>query len=82
MLKYRLENEYRVDIGLEQLPYEHIRWIENKEEIDIQKLQGTSDMKKIQDLRGNLLLLFVNEWSIRMTCERNKELRLSEFGKN
>lgn len=82
VLKYRLENEYRVDIRLEQLPYEYIRWIENGEEIDIQRLQGTSDMKKIQDLKGNPLLLFVNEWSIRMTCERNKELRLSEFGKN
>ena len=82
VLKYRLENEYRVEIGLEQLPYEYIRWIENKEEIDIKKLQGTSDMKKIQDLKGNPLLLFVNEWSIRMTCERNKGLKLSEFGKN
>lgn len=82
VLKYRLENEYRVEIGLEQLPYEYIRWIENKEEIDIQKLQGTSDMKKIQDLKGNPLLLFVNEWSIRMTCERNEKLKLSEFGRN
>ncbi len=82
VLKYRLENEYRVDIALEQLPYEYIRWIENKEEIDVLRLQGTSDMKKIQDLKGNPLLLFVNEWSIRMTCDRNKDLRLSEFGRN
>ena len=82
VLKYRLENEYRVEIKLEQLPYEYIRWIENKEEIDLQRLQGTSDMKKIQDLKGNPLLLFVNEWSIRMTCDRNKDLRLSEFGRN
>ena len=82
VLKYRLENEYRVDIALEQLPYEYIRWIENKNEIDVTRLQGTSDMKKIQDLKGNPLLLFINEWSIRMTCERNKDLRLSEFGRN
>ncbi len=82
VLKYRLENEYRVEIKLEQLPYEYIRWIENKEEIDLQRLQGTSDMKKIQDLKGNPLLLFVNEWSIRMTCERNEGLRLSEFGRD
>ncbi len=81
VLKYRLENEYRVDIALEQLPYEYIRWIENKEEVDVLRLQGTSDMKKIQDLKGNPLLLFVNEWSIRMTCDRNKDLVLSEFGK-
>ena len=30
VLKYRLENEYNVEIRLEPLPYEHIRWIENE----------------------------------------------------
>ena len=34
VLEYRLKNEYGVDIRLEPLPYEHIRWIENPEEID------------------------------------------------
>lgn len=81
VLKYRLENEYNVDIRLERLPYEHIRWIENKE-IDMDKLTGTSDMKKIQDLKGNPLLLFVNSWSVGMTLERNEGLELSEFGRN
>ena len=81
VLKYRLENEYNVDIRLEKLPYEHIRWIENKE-IDMDKLSGTSDMKKIQDLKGNPLLLFVNSWSVGMTLDRNEGLVLSEFGKN
>ena len=28
VLKYRLENEYNVEIRLEKLPYEYIRWIE------------------------------------------------------
>ena len=81
VLKYRLENEYNVEIKMENLPYEHIRWIENKE-IDLNKLTGTSDMKKIQDLKGNPLLLFVNQWSIGMTVERNEGLVLSEFGRN
>ncbi len=81
VLKYRLENEYNVDIRLEKLPYEHIRWIENRE-LDLDKLTGTSDMKKVQDLKGNPLLLFVNSWSIGMTLDRNEGLVLSEFGKN
>ena len=81
VLKYRLENEYNVEIRLEPLPYEHIRWIENKD-IDMNKLTGTSDMKKIQDLKGNPLLLFVNAWSVGMTLERNEGLKLSEFGRN
>lgn len=82
VLKYRLENEYNVDIRLEKLPYEHIRWIENKEEVDVEQLTGTSDMKKVQDLKGNPLLLFVNSWSVGMTLERNEGLVLSEFGRN
>ncbi len=81
VLKYRLENEYNVEIRLEPLPYEHIRWIENKD-LDIGKLTGTSDMKKVQDLKGNPLLLFVNAWSVGMTLERNEGLVLSEFGRN
>ena len=80
VLKYRLENEYNVEIKLENLPYEYIRWIENKE-IDMDKLTGTSDMKKIRDLKGNPLLLFINSWSVGMTLDRNKGLVLSEFGR-
>ena len=81
VLKYRLENEYNVEIKLENLPYEHIRWIENKE-IDLNKLVGTSDMKKVRDLKGNPLLLFVNAWSVGMTLDRNEGLVLSEFGRD
>ena len=80
VLKYRLENEYNVEIRMDTLPYEHIRWIENTE-IDLDKLTGTSDMKKVKDLKGRPLLLFINEWSIRMTIERNDGLELSEFGR-
>lgn len=80
VLKYRLENEYNVEIRLESLPYEHIRWIEN-EEIDMDKIVGTSDMKRIKDLKDRPLLLFVNSWSIRMVQDRNEGLELSEFGR-
>ena len=82
VLKFRLENEYNVDIRLENLPYEHIRWIENKDEVDVDNLTGTSDMKKVIDMKGNPLLLFVNEWSVGMTLDRNEGLVLAEFSKN
>ncbi len=81
VLKYRLQNEYNVEIKMENLPYEYIRWIENTE-IDLDKISGTSDMKKVKDLKGRPLLLFVNEWSIGMVLDRNKGLVLSEFGKS
>ncbi len=79
VLKFRLESEYNVEIRLENLPYEHIRWIENKN-VDMDKLTGTSDMKKVMDMKGNPLLLFVNAWSVGMTLDRNEGLELSEFG--
>ena len=82
VLTYRLENEYNVEVKLEKLPYEYIRWIENKDEVDVAKIQGTSDMKRIKDLKDNPLLIFVNSWSIGMVEERNPGLKLSEFGHN
>lgn len=82
VLEYRLKNEYNVDIKLETLPYEHIRWIENPQEVDVNRIVGTSDMKKIKDLKGNPLLVFANSWSVNMVLERNEGLKLSEFGKN
>ena len=81
VLKYRLKNEYGVDIILENLPYEYIRWIRNKD-IDLDSITGTSDMKRIRDLKGNPLLLFVNAWSIGMTLDRNEGLELEEFSEN
>ena len=82
VLKYRLENEYNVQIRLEQLPYEHIRWIENPTEVDVEKISGTSDMKRVVDLKGNPLLLWANAWSVGMTLDRNPGLKLAEFSRN
>lgn len=79
VLKFRLESEYGVDIRLETLPYEHIRWIENKD-IDVAKLSVTSDTKKIKDLKDNSLLIFTHSWSINTVLDRNEGLVLSEFG--
>ena len=80
VLTFRLKNEYNVEVALDQLPYEYIRWITNWEEIDLDAIQGTSDMKMIQDMKGNPLLLFAHEWSVGMVEERNPKLKLSEFG--
>ncbi len=81
VLKYRLENELTGLLRLDNLPYDYIRRID-KEEINMDRLVGTSDMKKIKDLKNRPLLLFAHEWSIRMTQERNEGLILSEFGRS
>ena len=71
----------RYEVRLDKLPYEYIRWIDNPQDFDLAKLSGTSDMKKVKDLKDRPLLLFVNEWSIRMTQERNDGLVLTEFAR-
>jgi len=80
VFKYRMENEYNVDIRMENLPYQYIRWIEN-EEIDLKSLNLTSDTRKVQDMKGRYLLLFANEWSIRWAEEHNPTLELAEFSR-
>ena len=81
VLVYRLKNEYNVDIRMNNLPYQYIRWIEN-EDINVKALNLTSDTRRIQDLKGRKLLLFTNPWNITWATDHNKELILSEFGKN
>ena len=82
VLTYRLKAEYNVEVRLDTLPYEYIRWIDEPETVDVDKIQGTSDMKLIQNLKGEPLLLFAHPWSVRMVEERNPGLKLLEFGKS
>ncbi len=78
VLEYRLKNEYNVLINMESMPYQYIRWIDSPVE-DPAKLNITSDTRVVQDLKGNLLLLFTNQWNIGWAEEKNKGLELSEF---
>ena len=80
VLQFRLKSEYNVDIILEQLPYEHIRWV-TKCDTDIMRITGTTDMKRVEDLKGNPLLLFINPWSVQMVLDRNEGLELAEFSR-
>ncbi len=81
VLEHRLNNEYGVQVRMDSLPYQHVRWIES-EVADPRSLDITSDTKYAQDMRGRPLLLFSSEWNIRWALDHNKELVLADFGKN
>ncbi len=81
VLEHRLTNEYNVEIRRENLPYQFIRWIVNRE-IDPKKLDITSGTMLVQDFKGNYLLLFSNNWGIQWAMEHNKGLELAEFSRN
>ena len=81
VLEYRLKNEYGVDIRMEGLPYQYIRWIVG-EDVDVKALDLSSDTKRVQDMRGRPLLLFTNSWNIQWALDHNKGLRLEEFSRS
>jgi len=81
VLEYRLKNEYGCDLRRSNLPYQQIRWIKDKS-LDPKTLKLSHDTKWVQDFRGNNLLIFTSEWSIRWVLEDNPGLELLEFSKN
>ena len=84
VLEYRLRSEYNVELYKEGLPYEYLRWIvkedENAEPIKEDDLLLPSDVKLVEDYKGNQLLLFSSPWAINWVEDRNKGLKLAEFG--
>ena len=80
VLRFRLENEYGVEIRMDPMPHEYIRWVTSPD-TDVARINGTSDMKRIKDLKGNPLLLFIHEWAVNTVLDKNKGLELSEFGR-
>ena len=81
VLEHRLNHEYNVQVRMEGLPYQSVRWIESPVP-DPKALDLTSDTKYAQDLRGRPLLLFSSEWNIRWAQEHNKDLVLVDFGRS
>ena len=77
VLEYRLKTEYGVDIVRENLPFRFVRWIvETPKPVD--RLRLTSTTAYGVDRSGRDVLMFENEWSIRLATENNEGLVLAE----
>lgn len=76
VLEYRLIHEYGVEIKTQRLPYRFIRWVNS--DFDIDQLSPTMDSIVAVDRNDHSVILFQNEWSIRMIQERNKGLILKD----
>ncbi|MDO4386364.1 MAG: peptide chain release factor 3 [Clostridia bacterium] len=77
VLEYRLKSEYGVDITRETLPYRFVRWVAQTPK-PIDRLRLTSTTVPAIDRAGRDVLLFENEWSIRLAMENNEGLVLNE----
>ena len=79
VFQYRMKNEYNVELVMEGLPYEYLRWIDAYDGDPEDIIKG-NDVKLVEDYKGNKLLLFGALWSINWVLDKNKSLKLSEFG--
>ena len=78
VFQYRMKSEYGVDLRMEGLPYEHLRFIARSPVEDLKDLNLSSDVELLEDYRGHSLLVFSSLWSIDYTIKRNPGLELSE----
>jgi len=76
VLEYRLTHEYGVEVKSVRQAYRFIRWINDG--FNMENISLTMDTVAAVDKDNQPVLLFQNEWSIRMIQERNDDLTLRE----
>ena len=77
VLEHRLRTEYQTEIVMEGMPFRHVRWVV-KTPKPVEDLKLTSTSGRAQASPGRDVLLFENEWSIRLATENNEGLELKE----
>ena len=78
VFEYRMRAEYGVELRMESLPYEFLRFITKSPVADLKELNLSSDAELLEDYRGNSLLVFSSLWSIDYNIKKNPGLELSE----
>ena len=78
VFQYRMRSEYGVELRMENLPYEHLRFITKSPVADLKDLNLSSDAELLEDYRGNSLLVFSSLWSIDYNIKKNPGLELAE----
>ena len=78
VFQYRMKAEYGVDLRMQQLPYEQLRFITKAPVADLKDLHLSTDAELLEDYRGRSLLVFASQWSINFILKRNPGLELAE----
>lgn len=78
VLEYRMKNEYGVDVLVERMPYNYVRWVK-MDNFDPRSFSLAMDTMLVQDESDKPAVLFQNEWSMRHVLERNEGLVLNEI---
>ncbi|MBN1776991.1 MAG: peptide chain release factor 3 [Clostridiales bacterium] len=77
VLEHRLKSEYNVTMLKDTLSFRFVRWVSDTPK-PVDKLKLTSTSGRALDGDGRPVLLFENDWSIRLALENNPGLELAE----
>lgn len=77
VLEHRLLHEYGVSMLSDRLNYKFVRWIK-RSDMDVAKLNLPSSCARAYDSLDRPVLLFENEWSIRLALDKNPGMELSD----
>ena len=77
VLEYRLKNEYNCDIRMESLDFCVARWVDLKEDQDINKYTASRTMT-VYDRFERPLILFANNYTLNNFAEKYDDLKLVE----
>jgi peptide chain release factor 3 len=74
VIEARLLAEYRVKVGFDRLPYRFARWIEG-DNLNLDKFELGGRQTCVLDVEGRPLILFENDWLLRMAQEDNPTVK-------
>ena len=77
VLAYRLKGEYGAEILMDNMAFRFVRWVTTSPK-PVDELKLTSTSGRAKDSQERDVLLFENEWSIRLAMENNPGLQLAE----
>lgn len=77
VFEYRLNNEYNVDIRMDNLEYSVARWIKADDSVDLRKYENSRTML-VYDRFQRPVFLFSNQYAVTAFEDRVKEIKLVE----
>ncbi|MEG0126826.1 MAG: peptide chain release factor 3, partial [Clostridia bacterium] len=77
VLEHRLKSEYGVNMLMDRMAFRFVRWV-TKTPMPLERLKLTSTSGRAFDSEDRDVLLFENEWSVRLAMENNPGLALAE----
>jgi peptide chain release factor 3 len=77
VVQYRLQTEYGADSRLESAPWKLMRWVAPGTSADAIEPGLPTGARLAEDTKGELVILFPEEWACRFFEEKNPSIKLS-----